>query len=243
MTLPKEVREGLETFALPLRFVFYSAGAIAVACIVPSIFHPNKAIAQKFAMVGGNCALVSLVAAIPSIAIGSVLIGDAKKRIEGHIHLAASHQYARSILREFVPEAEPSQPAGDSVKKPAACEGCQHYDGSAYGGNHFVCAMHPYGCDAKQCPDWEGQKTKYRIVRIQGAAPGLSASFYFIKDGVSTRDAIAQGEGIYCPHVLKSLCQKYKLRSVNGLPGCIFETNSPNIHEAWRQLVYSCSDE
>ena len=36
-----------------------------------------------------------------------------------------------------------------------ACQGCQHYHGYVYGGNLFVCAMHPYGWDDENCPDWE----------------------------------------------------------------------------------------
>ncbi len=36
-----------------------------------------------------------------------------------------------------------------------ACVGCRHYHGQTYGGNLLVCAMHPYGWDDHQCPDWE----------------------------------------------------------------------------------------
>lgn len=36
-----------------------------------------------------------------------------------------------------------------------ACQGCHHYHGYVYGGNLFVCAMHPYGWDDENCPDWE----------------------------------------------------------------------------------------
>jgi hypothetical protein len=36
-----------------------------------------------------------------------------------------------------------------------ACVGCRHYHGQAYGGNMFICAMHPYGAEDNQCPDWE----------------------------------------------------------------------------------------
>lgn len=48
--------------------------------------------------------------------------------------------------------AHPGEP--EPVKHPA-CVGCQHYHGQAYGGHVFVCAMHPYGWDGEQCPDWE----------------------------------------------------------------------------------------
>jgi len=37
-----------------------------------------------------------------------------------------------------------------------ACQGCRHYHGYVYGGELFVCAMHPYGWDDENCPDWEG---------------------------------------------------------------------------------------
>jgi len=41
-----------------------------------------------------------------------------------------------------------------TVEKNAACIGCLHYHGQVYGGNLLVCAMHPYGWDDKNCPDW-----------------------------------------------------------------------------------------
>ena len=36
-----------------------------------------------------------------------------------------------------------------------ACQGCRHYHGYIYGGELFVCAMHPYGWEDENCPDWE----------------------------------------------------------------------------------------
>jgi len=36
-----------------------------------------------------------------------------------------------------------------------ACQGCHHYHGYVYGGNLFVCGMHPYGWEDENCPDWE----------------------------------------------------------------------------------------
>ena len=42
-------------------------------------------------------------------------------------------------------------------QQPNACQGCQHYHGRMYGGNFFVCGMHPYGMEADHCPDWEGK--------------------------------------------------------------------------------------
>ncbi|MGD1904507.1 MAG: hypothetical protein ACFB0C_00775 [Leptolyngbyaceae cyanobacterium] len=36
-----------------------------------------------------------------------------------------------------------------------ACVGCRHYHGQTYGGNLLICAMHPYGAEEPQCPDWE----------------------------------------------------------------------------------------
>jgi hypothetical protein len=38
-----------------------------------------------------------------------------------------------------------------------ACIGCNHYHGRFYGRNLLVCAMHPYGWNEEQCPDWEGK--------------------------------------------------------------------------------------
>lgn len=36
-----------------------------------------------------------------------------------------------------------------------ACINCDNYHGRKYNGNLLVCAMHPYGYDAPQCPDWQ----------------------------------------------------------------------------------------
>lgn len=35
-----------------------------------------------------------------------------------------------------------------------ACRGCRHYHGYVYGGNLFVCGMHPYGWEDENCPDY-----------------------------------------------------------------------------------------
>lgn len=37
-----------------------------------------------------------------------------------------------------------------------ACINCVHYHGQAYNGNLLVCAMHPFGSEENDCPDWEG---------------------------------------------------------------------------------------
>lgn len=39
----------------------------------------------------------------------------------------------------------------------AACLGCRHYHGEAYGDDPvmLVCAMHPFGSETDRCPDWE----------------------------------------------------------------------------------------
>jgi hypothetical protein len=37
----------------------------------------------------------------------------------------------------------------------SACVGCSNYHGKVYGGNLLVCAIHPYGWDDNNCPDWE----------------------------------------------------------------------------------------
>ena len=36
-----------------------------------------------------------------------------------------------------------------------ACIDCCHYHGRSYSGNLLVCAMHPYGWDEPDCPDWQ----------------------------------------------------------------------------------------
>ncbi len=48
-----------------------------------------------------------------------------------------------------------SYPVEPTVEKNPACIGCHHYHGQVYGGNLFICAMHPYGWEAENCPDWE----------------------------------------------------------------------------------------
>lgn len=66
-------------------------------------------------------------------------------------------QRKRQILRSQIgfTEVAPS--------RPAACMGCRHYHGQAYGlqrdsRERLICAMHPYGwSDSPQCPDWSGQ--------------------------------------------------------------------------------------
>ena len=61
-------------------------------------------------------------------------------------------------LEEMVGETEQtyySYPVEPTVEKNPACVGCHHYHGQVYGGNLFVCAMHPYGWETENCPDWE----------------------------------------------------------------------------------------
>ncbi len=60
-------------------------------------------------------------------------------------------------LEEIVGETEQSftYPVEPTPEKHPACIGCHHYHGQVYSGNLFVCAMHPYGWDTEECPDWE----------------------------------------------------------------------------------------
>ena len=52
-------------------------------------------------------------------------------------------------------------PVEPTPEKNPACLGCRHYHGQVYGGNLFVCAMHPYGWEAEDCPDWESDDTNF----------------------------------------------------------------------------------
>lgn len=64
-------------------------------------------------------------------------------------------------LEEMLSETEPtyySYPVEPTVEQNPACIGCHHYHGQVYGGNLFICAMHPYGWEAENCPDWESFK-------------------------------------------------------------------------------------
>ncbi|TAF49560.1 MAG: hypothetical protein EAZ61_14255 [Oscillatoriales cyanobacterium] len=45
-----------------------------------------------------------------------------------------------------------------TAKRYPACQGCQHYHGYRYGEHILVCAMHPYGWEDEECPDWEGDR-------------------------------------------------------------------------------------
>lgn len=64
-------------------------------------------------------------------------------------------------LEELVGEADEAftYPVEPTVEKHPACMGCRHYHGQVYGGNLFVCAMHPYGWETEDCPDWESHGT------------------------------------------------------------------------------------
>jgi hypothetical protein len=63
-------------------------------------------------------------------------------------------------LEEIIGETEPtfSYPVEPSPEKHPACIGCHHYHGLVYSGNLLVCAMHPYGWETEDCPDWESPK-------------------------------------------------------------------------------------
>lgn len=37
---------------------------------------------------------------------------------------------------------------------PVSCIGCGNYDGEFYGDVRLICAIHPYGCSGKTCPDF-----------------------------------------------------------------------------------------
>ena len=60
-------------------------------------------------------------------------------------------------LEEIVGETDQvfTYPVEPTPEKHPACIGCRHYHGQVYGGNLFVCAMHPYGWETEDCPDRE----------------------------------------------------------------------------------------
>lgn len=62
-----------------------------------------------------------------------------------------------SELEGLVNETEQAfiYPGEPAVERHPACINCCHYHGQVYGGNLFVCAMHPYGWETENCPDWE----------------------------------------------------------------------------------------
>jgi len=48
------------------------------------------------------------------------------------------------------------QEARKHCPQPSPCKGCKHFHGIIYNSVQIVCAMHPYGIEGEQCPDWEG---------------------------------------------------------------------------------------
>ena len=48
-----------------------------------------------------------------------------------------------------------------SAQSHPACINCVNYHGQVYNGNLLVCAMHPYGSDDNNCPDWEKDQSSF----------------------------------------------------------------------------------
>lgn len=65
-----------------------------------------------------------------------------------------------SELEEIVGETEATftYPMEPTIEQHPACIGCRNYHGQIYNGNLFVCAMHPYGWEAENCPDWDSTR-------------------------------------------------------------------------------------
>lgn len=57
---------------------------------------------------------------------------------------------------EFLQGLEQQRLLPRPPQRPAACQGCVHYHGRAYGGTMLICAMHPYGANEDHCLDWSG---------------------------------------------------------------------------------------
>ncbi|MFB8789127.1 MAG: hypothetical protein U7123_09820 [Potamolinea sp.] len=65
-----------------------------------------------------------------------------------------------SELEEIVGETEATftYPMEPTIEQHPACIGCRNYHGQIYNGNLFVCAMHPYGWESENCPDWDSTR-------------------------------------------------------------------------------------
>jgi len=65
-----------------------------------------------------------------------------------------------SELEEIVGETEATftYPMEPTIEQHPACIGCRNYHGQIYNGNLFICAMHPYGWEAENCPDWDSTR-------------------------------------------------------------------------------------
>lgn len=65
-------------------------------------------------------------------------------------------QFINTLENSFTEAASPiTHTVEPMMNQHPACVGCRHYHGQSYNGTMFVCAMHPYGWEEEQCPDWE----------------------------------------------------------------------------------------
>lgn len=70
-----------------------------------------------------------------------------------------------NIWEDFDEFSEDSDFMGVGYQRPTAennpaCINCAHYHGRVYHDNLLVCAMHPYGWEDRNCPDWEREEVK-----------------------------------------------------------------------------------
>ncbi len=103
----------------------------------------------------------------------SELVEVVAEQVQSTIAIADVDQYLQELFEPFIEnysEFEEMGGNGDlsftytvdpTPDKYPACIGCHHYHGQVYGGNILVCAMHPYGWDNDNCPDWKSTGKEY----------------------------------------------------------------------------------
>jgi hypothetical protein len=68
---------------------------------------------------------------------------------EDELTVRSRLEATENLYLAIAPKIEPS------LETYPACIGCLHYHGRVYTGHLLICAMHPYGWDDTNCPDWE----------------------------------------------------------------------------------------
>lgn len=62
----------------------------------------------------------------------------------------------------------------DAMKKFAPCQGCRFFHGGVYGAELLVCAVHPYGVDGSECPDYESDQLLSTEGNLEAPASEIS---------------------------------------------------------------------
>lgn len=266
MALPRTVCNTLENIVIPLKGIFYASLATCVLTGAAAITLPQKpALASAKILI--NTIPIGLASGLTCIGIGGILIRDSKERQEA---LSRQHQNSddtgldvENTNRdgECPSQAEQPNPDLQPVNRllsrfswlgshslwwsdsdwPAACSGCKHYHGKVYygekGRHQLICAMYPSGPIADLCPDWEVQPCLYGLTRLQG----IDQTLYFVRLSYGWPLSKLMEEAVPVESaVLERLQKRFRLKSINGLPGRLFTSNNYDIEQAYQELLDSC---